>query len=293
MTAAEQTRLSWARRLDRWEDAPAAYLPALRAYADRGIGFQQIVLTPTMEGFLRRINQRLVAWGSDCVVVLEGTRDRVGETAFAFPQVHYVEFAAILLRAWVTLRGRTLDGRDATTSFEFNAVSDGLFAPLIAGVRGAPAGDGDVAFEMAKLDYLMGPSFKLMNFGRRCLRPGDRIVGTYFQPEIREPVFQALARSPTRRVTAAYLLLVTADEVILIRDLGEPERMHRIGYGGSWTYVPRRRGAEMSIAPRPDGRELLSIPLPTGNPLECVLEPHRSTQMEALVGLVAPARDVL
>jgi hypothetical protein len=131
-------------------------------------------------------------------------------------------------------------------------------------MRSAPDGcpGVDLNVERAKFDYLSSLNFKFMNFARRALMPGERVVHILLQPWIRAKLLTILGRSFFRTISPAHLSILTDRELIMIRDDSGPGWHNEARYGGIWNYVPLDKIRRVSLTTRDEDLLVLSIHLP-------------------------------
>ena len=126
MSAAEQTRLSWARPVRSLDDLPPAYRSFFAA-RPAGEAFPYSVLTPTFAGFMRRETEKLVCCIDDRLIILEKTSGEPKCTAFPLNDLNCLEIGGVLLKAWIKLQGRADHETTLTTvTLRYNAVTDWL-----------------------------------------------------------------------------------------------------------------------------------------------------------------------
>lgn len=281
LTAAEQTMRSWARRVESLDETPAIYRDFFSAFpADP---FPYTVLTPTYDGFLQRENQKLVCSPDERIFILEKIRNDLTCLCFAAGDVSSVEMGVILLQAWITLRGTASDGRLLSATLKFNAVTEYLFQPILAKIRGEPTGVGGPAgrrAELQKFDYLGDLNFKFMNFGRGSILPGETVLSIVLQPEIRADLVRLFGRSISRTVAVAHLTILTDRELIIIRDTSAEKG---IRYGGVWTYIPLSKITSVSLTPTGNNLLTLSVHLPGGDRIESLFSPATRPEVDDLV----------
>jgi hypothetical protein len=261
ITADEQTRKSWAKALKSYDEVPDVYRDFFKTLPDGALPY--MILTPSYEGFMSPTSERLLCSFGDRVFIAEKQRDRVVSTCYPFEDINYVEVGTILLKAWIKISGIAGSGDLTSSTLKFNSVTDYLFDPLLRGIRPAPldAGEAGLKAERAKFDYLKKSSFKFMNFARRSILPGERVLHIVFQPAIRAQMFRVLDMSLSRTISPAHITILTDKELITIRD--EPTKLWDKGveYGGIWKYIPLHRITSVSLAQREDNLFVLSIRL--------------------------------
>jgi len=283
MSAAEQTRLSWAQPVRALEELPPAYRSFFAA-RPAGEAFPYSVLTPTFAGFMRREIEKLVCCISDRLIILEKTSGEPKCTAFPLNDLNCLEIGGVLLKAWIKFRGRADHETTLTTvTLRYNAVTDWLFAPFVARIRGASTHPDDVPreFELSKLDDVVLPSFKFRNYARRSILPGDRVIAVLAQPEMRRPVIRLGRWSYQRTIVMAHVLILTDRELIIIRDDPEsPRAFDQARYGGVWDYIPLGKIERLACQGRDDDVLSLSLDLPLGDRVESLFAANRRAEVE-------------
>jgi len=281
-SAAEQTRLSWARLVRSVEELPPVYRPFVDALPTAGT-FPYAVLTPTFAGFLRREPEKLVCSVGNRLYVADKGKGELVATCYAFADIHYLEMGAVLLNDWLQIRGRTLDGTSAVTRFKFNAVTERLFTPFVEKIRGAanyaPGVDRDA--ELQKFDSADLLSFKFKNYARRCILSGAQIIASVAQPEIRKTVLKVLGHSFQRTLATAHLLILTDRELIIIHDDSDSPRSADVTrYGGVWEYIPLNKITGVDQTEQEAGLLALTVQLPHGDHVEVLFQPDRRVELE-------------
>jgi hypothetical protein len=284
-SAAEQTRLSWARSVRSVEELPAVYRPFMDALPTEGV-FPYTVITPTFAGFLRRETEKLVCSVGDHLYVAEKVKGELATTCFAFADIHFLEAGAVLLNDWLQIRGRASDGTSAVIRFKFNAVTERLFTPFVEKIRGAanyPPGI-DREAELKKLDNADLLSYKFKNYTRRSILPGARINAVVSQPEIRKTVVQVLGRAFQRTIAMSHVLVVTDRELIIMHDDSDsPKWRNDTRYGGVWDYIPLNKIAVVELTEQATGLLALTIQLPQNDHVDVFFSPERRAELERFV----------
>ena len=86
LTAFEQTRRSWATRVESYDEAPDIYKTFFeRLPAD---AFPYTVITPTFEGFFHRENEKLVCSPDDNLYILERVKGDLVCTAYPLRRIN-------------------------------------------------------------------------------------------------------------------------------------------------------------------------------------------------------------
>ncbi len=112
-----------------------------------------------------------------------------------------------------------------------------------------------------------------MNYARRSLQPGERVVAYTLQPELRQPRLTLLGRPLSlRTLETAHLCILTDRELIVIRD--DPSSLQgytQTRYGGIWDYLPLSRIQGAAIEERPAGYLALVVYLPGSDRMEVLV----------------------
>jgi hypothetical protein len=288
LTAAAQTRLSWARRIAAIEDLPAPFHAAVRAVlGDTSLPYA--VLTPAFAGPQRRCGEHLVLGLDDRIHVFERTAAGVTTTTYPIVDLHVVEFGEILLDDWISLRGTTTGGAVASSTLRFNSATSDLLAPFASLVRPRPdpAASADPAEREALLARLRQRDFKYGEIVRSVTSAGDRVVDLVFQPLITTPMIGLAGRTLGRTIALAHLVLLTATELIIIADSPfAPESRGHKRHGAVRTHVKLDHVKSARLAPRSDGRLTLVFGLPADLRLEAVFEPDAQGDVDRFLATV-------
>lgn len=285
---AERTKASWARRIPTYAAVPPAYRAFFEPLRSAGQDLPYAVLAPSREGFLHRGVEKLVCVLGQEVHVLEKAGNTFQARCFPLPAISYVEFRAVLLDAHVKICGLADRDAPACCTIRFNAVGDYLFRPIVETMRRAAtgAGEADRGWERAGFEHLVRVNYKFMSYARHSLLPGETVVQSILQPEIREVVLTLLGRTYHRSILPTHMAILTDCELITIR-----EEQHRGAdrYGGVWTYIPLKKIVALSLAEQ-EALLRLSIELPAGASLASLFEASARQELEQLIESVEEQR---
>jgi len=164
-------------------------------------------------------------------------------------------------------------------------VTDYLFTPFLDKIRPAPSAprDADQSSERAKFDYLMHLNFKFMNYARRSLVPGEKVIHTVLQPEIRAKILTLFGRSLSRTISTAHLVILTDRELIMIREEKSGWRGDKTRYGGVWNYIPLDKITSISLTPKNDDLLVLSIHLPQDDHIDSLFSVSNRPEVELVL----------
>jgi hypothetical protein len=281
MSAAEQSMQAWARHLYSLAEVPDIY----RDFFDTLPVFPYAVLTPSYEGFLVRVNPKLVCSFDNQIYVLEYRSNRLEVTCYPVQNVSYIEVGTILLKSWIKIGGVTSNGL-ASSTFKFNAVTQPFFYPIIEPVRltsPSPNPPADLQTERDKFNYLLNLHFKFMNYARRSILPGEQVIASLLQPEIQANVLTLLNKTFCRTVSPAHLSILTDREFIFIKEDPETWTDNGTPYGGIWTYIPLNKITAVSLSERDDDTLTLSIHLPENDVVSAIFAMANRSELEQFV----------
>ena len=281
LTADELTRLSWAKAVESYDKVPEIYQDFIKTLLGDTSEFPYAVLTPTFEGFIRRDNEKLIFSLDSKIYILEKARDKLSSTCYPFEAISYVEVGAILLNSWIKIRGVASNGILTSSTLKFNSVTDYLFTPILEKIRTATdTGDTDQSSERAKFDYLVHLNFKFMNYARRSIVPGEKVLYTILQPEIRARIVRLFGMSLFRTISTSHLVILTDRQLIIIKDENPGRWGDDSRYGGIWNYIPLGKIASVSLAEKGDDLLTLSIHLPQNDQIDSLFSVSNKQEVE-------------
>jgi len=282
----EQGSESWAQAVASYPELPATYKPFFDALPDaERTPFPYTVLTPTFKGHRRPENEKLVCRIGASVWVLEKIGDRLSSTCFPLADICYVENGMILLHSWITIRGVNSNGVLTSSTLKFNSVTDRVMAPLVEAMRPSLTGPGAPAAgrDSSQFAYLATQSFKFRSYAQATIRPGESVVQTILQPEIRSKLVRLAFVSLSRAVAPAHLTILTDCELIDIRDDISQRWLNGHPHGGIWTYVPLSRIVSISLDSKKKNTLVLSVCLPGRQHFDSVFEASARAELERLI----------
>lgn len=287
----EQTKLSWARKIDSIDKVPIAFKRPFQTLVGDTAVLPYTVITPSSASRVNRTKEKLVCILDGKVYVLEQTRDDVVVSCFPAGDVIHVQVGSVLLRSWIAIRGTTMGQGLSSAELKFNTVTDYLFTPIIESMR--PAADRvkgiDVAQERAKFAYLRALNYKLMNYARRSIKSGERVVQIVLQPEIRVAVLRLLGISFSRTLCAPHISILTDKELILIEDGAGKRWGGDVRYGGIRNYISLGKIVSVSSAVTQYDLLTLSIHLPGGEHIDSLFSATKKQELEELQARITAA----
>jgi hypothetical protein len=261
LTAGEQTKLSWARRIEKAEETPPAFRSAVDALIAETGALPYLVLTPSYAAFLAPTTEKLVCCLPEEVRIYTRSGDDVRLAAYRYADVSAVEHGCILLKSWLKITGPTTGGTAVRTTIKFNTVTDYLFQPVLARLRGSTGAAGHTGYEaeQAKFNYLARDHYKFMNVAKRCILPGEEVVGAVMQGELRTPFVTLFGHVYTRLKAPAHILVRTDRELILAVEEDQEAWGGSYKYGSIRTYMPLAKVAAVQLEDAGTGAHLQII----------------------------------
>jgi hypothetical protein len=249
MTAGEQTKLSWARRIETSDDVPASFRTTVAALVAETGTLPYLILTPSYAAFIVHTTEKLVCSLDDEVRVYELSGGEVRLTAFCYADVSAVEVGCVLLKSWITITGKNRCGVETQITIKFNTVTDYLFLPIIARLRraGHAADLQQHEAELAKFNYLAHDFYKFMNVAKKSILPGVEVVGAVMQAELRSPVVTLFGHAYTRLKAPAHILVRTDRELIVAVEEKQEAWSGSHKYGSIRTYIPLAKIAAVDL----------------------------------------------
>ena len=249
MTAGEQTKLSWARRIETLDDVPAHFRNTVAALAIETGTLPYLVLTPSYAAFIVHTTEKLVCGLDDEVRIYELIGDEVRLTAFCYADVSTVEVGCVLLKSWLTITGRNTCGVETRITIKFNTVTDYLFLPIIRKLRRANsvADPEQYEAEQAKFNYMAHDFYKFMNVAKKSILPGEEVIGAVMQAELRTPVVTLFGHAYTRLRAPAHILVRTDRELIVAVEEKQEAWSGSHKYGSILTYIPLAKAAAVDL----------------------------------------------
>jgi hypothetical protein len=285
MSAAEQTRLSWARMVRSIEELPEVYRPFMLDLPTTG-AFPYTVIAPTFAGFVRRETEKLMCSVGDRLYVVEKAKGELVTTCYAFADIYYLEVGTVLLNDWLQIRGCTIDRTTAVIRLKFNAVTERLFTPFVERIRGVATFSQGIEreAELKKLDSADLLTFKFRNYTRRSILPGACLNAVVSQPEIRKTVVKVWGHAFQRTIAMSRVLILTDRELIIVHDDADsPKWRDDAHYGGVWNYIPLNKIAAVDFTEQATSLLALTLQLPRNDRVEVLFSPDRRAELERFV----------
>jgi len=283
LSAYEQARLSWAKPIESYAAVQGVFKPFFEPFRAGEKAFPYTVLAPSYQGFLHRTPEKLIADLGSEIDILERGQEAFETLCFPVDGISYVEYRTILLDSRFQISGITRQGVPAASTLRFNSVTDYLFDPILETIRLADVGPRQPvdSSELGKFDRWVRLNYKFMNFARRSLLGGEKVLHAILQPEIRAGELSVFGRTYYRSIAPTLACILTDRELIVIR---ETERKRgEAKYGGIWDYIPLRKIATLSLDERGGDLLALSVGLPAGAYLKFLFQASARHEIDHLL----------
>ena len=288
LTAGEQTKLSWARRIETLDDVPVSFRNTVAALLAETGALPDLILTPSYASFIAHTTEKLVCGLDDEVRIYELSGGEVRLTAFCYADVSAVEAGCVLLKSWLTITGKNTCGVESRITIKFNTVTDYLFLPIIGRLRraGTAVNPQQYEAEQAKFNYLAHDFYKFMNVAKKSILPGEEVVGAVMQAELRAPVVTLFGHAYTRLQAPAHILVRTDRELIVAVEEKQETWSGSHKYGSIRTYIPLAKIAAVDLVPgTPTTR--LAIRLVGGEQIDLEFAAEQEPDLRRLVAVQA------
>jgi len=284
LSAEEQTRLSWATMVEFYDDIPEIYQNAFDNLTGEAGTFLYAVLTPSYAGFLSSGKEKLVCCFDRKVCVVEESEGIVITTMYAMEDIYQVEVGKALLRSWVRISGIVAGNSLTTSEFKCNTITLPMFTAMLERIRvAADLSEGKPAdTDYARFDFLSRLNYKLMNYGRQSLIPGEKIIHVFWQSEIRAERIGFFRYTLSR----PHLTILTKRELILVQDGHNKGWGMDVEYGGTWTYLPLNKITSISLVETDNNILIMSIHLPNEYCIDTLFSADNRSEVETLVGRI-------
>jgi hypothetical protein len=141
----------------------------------------------------------------------------------------------------------------------------------------------DTGVEKANFDPLIRANFKFMNYARRSIRPGEKVIQTILQPEIRLEVLRLFSVPLSRLVSTAHLTILTDSELIIIKDDEKQGWLKGARYGGIWRYIPLEKVTAVSLTNKENNLLVLSILITQNQHFDSLFQAPKKPELELLL----------
>jgi len=234
-TSSTETMRTWAKQIESYGDVPDEFQSA---FTESTEPFLYTIFLPENRQSKHKEGSKLICLYEDRFALFTFEQGELQTISSTFADVIYLERGKVLLNSWLTIK--TLSG---TASLPFNTTNNHLFQPIIDSIREGmvqhTANEGDDVPDLPAFDYLDKINFKYMNYGRGSVRDGDKVIDVTYQPEQDIQAINFFGKTVYRRYKTSHLTVLTAQELILIREHQPVRNNFDPTNGGVFIYIPR------------------------------------------------------
>jgi hypothetical protein len=283
LTGGQQTKLTWARVIESYENVPKAYKGFFETQLSNGQTFPYAVLAPIFEARGSRITEKIVCVFDNEIYILEKAGNSLATQCYPLNGIDYVELTSILLDSRLKISGVTKEGTLASSIVRFNSATDHLFTPILKKIRLASVTSKEAVqkSELEKFDPWLEQSYKFMNYARLSLLGGEKVIHAMLQPEIRKRLFTILGKTYYRTIAPTHACILTDRELIMIRE--EVLQGRKDNYGGIWDYISLNKIATLSVSQKDNNLLALSIYMLTNDHLEFLFQNSMKSEIDQLL----------
>jgi hypothetical protein len=228
---------SWARLIPSLDQIPEAFKEKFNIIVNNADFFPYTVFVPPDRWGKKRSNPKIISVFNNAVYVLEKLKKEIKLICFDFQDICRLERSKSLLHSWIIIESK-VDHKMISVLVEFNTVVEGIFNPIIVQIRKAVSGyddetsDAGFDLEQSKFDYLNNINYKLMNFGKQSILPGEKVARIIYQSQIKVLIFKLF----WKYITPSHIVILTDKEFIVITE--NVRHKGDLTYGGVWSYIP-------------------------------------------------------
>lgn len=283
-----RTADTWPRIVKNYEEVPVAFRDFFSLTFPKQISFPYTVFAPPDRWGRRRTNPKLICVTDNRIYVAEKLKKEIGITYYDFEKIDLLELGSILLYSWFKITGINNSGSSVIT-VEFNTVVEEYFSRIVNIFRARVTGLEQTDFqkeqlkkEQRKFDHLSTVNFKYMNFARRSILAGEKVVGFVLQPDYRVRFLKYFHRT----LTYTHMTILTDRELIVIKDDDSFKKVNIIRYGGIWSYIPFQRITHLTLTEtlqKNDHYLTLEISLLHGEVIRSLFSPDHRLELDSLI----------
>lgn len=238
----------WPRVIKSHDEIPYGFHEAL---SDTYAELPYLIFIPEEQNLLfqQKRNAQMLCLHQDRLVILEAVNDQAVSTTYPFNAIRSVEHGKVLLNSWLTI-----NTAETSKTISFNTVVESVFAPIIKALRLSDAQETSADAvkdqqEVAKLGYLWKKNLKYFNYSKQSLLPGETILESVYQPELRRSALTFFKKPVFRTSLPGHLSILTDNEIIFIKE-SEKTPVVNNSYGGIATYIPLKQVQRVTFEPQ-------------------------------------------
>lgn len=261
-----------AKLIETIEAVPEGYREFFLPYLSRGEVFPYTVLTPSYEVSAGTVTAKLICAIDHTFYVLEEQdEDGLLKACYPIDEMNYVEVIHRPADLQITIHGVTNLGRPAVSVFGCSRSTSPIVAPLLQRIRLRIVALNEKApsRHTERLDRWNELNTQVLDMARHCLMPGETVIESILQPEIRTSLF-----SPDRAMRgekcAPHICILTDKELVMIRE--DPALSRKDQFGSICHFVPLNKISSLKVTHERESLLVVSVRILNGEVFESLFD---------------------
>ncbi|QZY53700.1 hypothetical protein [Crassaminicella profunda] len=275
-----ETMKTWPKKIQSYEEVPEMFKEHFQLF-EGDEQFPDSIFIPPNKWSTKNKVTKLISVFDDRVCIYEEINQKVEMICYSFEDIYYTEIGSVLLDSWIKISGEVHDELKSSM-IGFNTARDDLFLPIIKKIRTSISNvePCDMQNELSKFDYLKTVDLKFLNYSKQSILSGQKVMNVVYQNEICEKHFKYFSK----RKTNAHIVILTKNELIMIREDYELQKDKNSKYGGVWNYIPLTKIKEIKFEKKEDEEVyIFSVNLLNNEPIEAICSPSNKTDIDLLI----------
>jgi hypothetical protein len=238
-----------------------------------------MVLTPAYKGSGDGITGKLVCTIGHTFYVLEQKDNKLLKVCYPIDEINYVEVIHRPSDLFVKINGSTNLGLPSISVFGCSKTTDLVFAPLFQRIRLRIVSLNEKApsRHMERLDRWKELNTQVIERAKHCLMPGETVIESILQPEIRPGIF-SLDKASRKAKCPTHICILTDKELVLIRE--EPSLGKKDKCGSVCNFIPLSRINSLAVTQENEKLLVFSIHISNGVVFETLFDPSLQKDVE-------------
>ncbi|MGI1690793.1 hypothetical protein [Thermoanaerobacter uzonensis] len=270
---------SWARNVRDYSEIPEIF----KFYYDENFKdssqFLNAIYAPADSWGRKKTNDKLILLYENSIVFLESIKGNIDAVSYPIQNINYIENGSILLYSWLKING-DVNGETKSSLVEYNTVVENIFKPIIDELRISLC-DIDVREgeeELHIFDCLRDVNYKFMNYAKKAVLNGEKVIDFLYQQEIKVPYLKFF----TRIKSTSHMIIFTNKELIILQE-ENAKSIKDAKYGGIWIYIPIHKILNAYIDEEETKFLNLSINVSGSNVFKSRFESSQKEKVEGLI----------
>lgn len=270
---------SWARNVRDYSEIPEIF----KFYYDENFKdltqFLNAIYAPADSWGRKKTNDKLILLYENSIVFLESVKGNINVVSYPIQNINYIENGSILLYSWLKING-DVNGETKSSLVEYNTVVENIFKPIIDELRISLCDIDvrEVEEELHIFDCLRDVNYKFMNYAKKAVLNGEKVIDFLYQADIKVPYFKFFKKLKS----TSHMIIFTNKELIILEE-ENVKSTKDAKYGGIWIYIPVHKILNAYIDEEETGFLNLSINVSGSNVFKSRFESSQKEKVERLV----------